>query len=634
MSAIPFQKLPLFRICSFLNQGECHTVSLSYKGAKAALAGDQEWQKNVAVPLHTIREEHQTLEPETRTLLRERATWHPLPTVQAYVRETVIFLQAVSLQTKKDQLNQYSAALILRHAVTMTSHGCYMPEHPVLASLESGLQGKGTVEIHTFHSIAVLTQGSEKIAKLMKVGADKTWRDAQNYSAKELRRIQASYQAMAALGSRSVAPTRTLRDGICAQHYIPNSLTLTDQLLSPERTQILSDLNLAETQLHQLMSLIRATWDGHGGNTLVATDSQGVHLVDIDEEQAFSENNASVSEGFESGAPTAIVFGLPAGGRPLARSLLCLMSSPFWKEKCLETLQQLDLADHARACAERCDKIRAICSAELAKEKSLITPRDIFFALYGKDAFYELALEKGISPLYFFDRLVHKSEKSWCSSFESELFFDRMNPNYRAVEPTPGRPVFSLQPKTAHQAAAIVRQIETAVSHNKAIRCLEVLPEGFDLAGWEAYQKGHPHDSVTLKSFMLSHFLNGFPKRVARLINLDRPYFSLNVVKNNEGKLWLEVSHHPLVKEAFQKWEKNRDQETFEIMKLASDQLDFVAKKKFKPYFHRVVTILRGDELKYIVNELADAFENVGYLTIHEQPPGFYSLVFQKSPKD
>src|SRR5579872_6268546 len=121
------------RIASFFDASDCIAVKATCRRAKPIFWENEKWWKEVITPIQEIeRQFGACLEPETRHLLRRRTVFNPA--TEKFVQERVSQLRTVCDQLKQDQLPPYDTALVLRHAVTMTSYGRHLPVHPVLAS--------------------------------------------------------------------------------------------------------------------------------------------------------------------------------------------------------------------------------------------------------------------------------------------------------------------------------------------------------------------------------------------------------------------------------------------------------------------------------------------------------------------
>lgn len=532
-------------LSKFLDPADCLALEGSCRSWKHFFVGDTSWQKEVVLHLKQICKQFAFLDPETRALLRERVVYNP--TTRQFVQEGVKQLRSVCDQMREGGLKPQDKAVIVRHAVAMATVGCHLPVDPLLVSLEGGLDGKGKIESGP---IVVLTRDNVRIAKLMVEKAPKSW--PCSYEKRKLNACCAAYETAVALGSRSVAPTRMLQDGMVAQRYIPNASTLHVMLHREDGISNLASINRGEAQLHMLCTLIRGRTDSNLGNTIVAPDGEGAfHLFDIDEEWDFPDTNGSIADGVEECAIQMGVMGLPQAGMPLSKAVLQLFSLPGWKEKCCSILKRYGLSSAMQACALRCDKIRAICLAELERENSKITPRDFFFAIYGKDYLFEVALKHKETPMEFFHRVVLERDDFYSERFNLPMYrtasSDRGCKALRELESLSSPCEFSLAAPVSEKfpVKSIVQRVKQELSKKTdSIRCLQILPELFDQTHWKSYQKEHPAESVEIRSFMLSHFLSGFPKRIARLLSRLYPNFSLQIIKDGDKKLWLELNTH------------------------------------------------------------------------------------------
>ena len=136
-------------------------------------------------------------------------------------------------------------------------------------------------------------------------------------------------------------------------------------------------------------------------------------------------------------------MGLPQSAEPFDRATLLMFLDPCLKEKFIRQQNSVQISKEAYAAQlERLDKLRALFEQELKKEKITLTPRDLFFKIFGgEEEFWSTNKrfndeEIQISPIEIFEfHLSDKGKGHWYTSDEEEK--RRIGENMRALYACP-----------------------------------------------------------------------------------------------------------------------------------------------------------------------------------------------------
>ncbi|MBS3904140.1 MAG: hypothetical protein KGZ39_02305 [Simkania sp.] len=160
-----------------------------------------------------------------------------------------------------------------------------------------------------------------------------------------------------------------------------------------------------KTLVHEycLLGMIKGSIDCSTGNTMVTLTPTGqiTNFIDFDDERCM---------------PTANHFkqirmwqlGLPQANLPFDRATLLMFSDPLLHEqiKRYNAMKAPSILpkESLRALEERLGKIKELFELELKKRMPELTPRDLFFAIFGgKEQFTKLHQDQHILPIDIFD---------------------------------------------------------------------------------------------------------------------------------------------------------------------------------------------------------------------------------------
>ncbi|MFT4552877.1 MAG: hypothetical protein ACI9S8_001509 [Chlamydiales bacterium] len=197
-------------------------------------------------------------------------------------------------------------------------------------------------------------------------------------------------------------------------------------------------LTLSNGVVHSavLEGLIQQRGAGHGDNIIVSkkphqgkTIINDLYAIDLEEilprytrlrpdiyftdaERAKEREGDSFDEEIYSALTLCRIWllGLPQSQRPVRKALLMMGSNPSMAHSINDYADFLFKTSNLEvegieALKERVSLISDICSKAL-KEKNYLTPREMYFEIYGGKKLYESALRAGIYPLEIFDQVV------------------------------------------------------------------------------------------------------------------------------------------------------------------------------------------------------------------------------------
>ena len=490
------------------------------------------------------------LNKETHTLLKQHGVFNPLYPSDFFSR--VEHIRAVCLELTQDHLSDYDKQLILLHILKMTSRHpnpeC-TPLHSSLVNVQEKFDGTNIVHIKPGIKIAVLSEGSEQIAKIMALPELCTGKLAnmRKYKPRHLNANCAAYEMMHALGSSSVAPTQRLPSGLVVQHYIHDSHTLCDAITYDVRAaKQLMSISVIEIALHAILGLLRGREDGHDENIILFQDKQKkYHLCEVDQEKDFIKQNMIVRRtADELEGQWEPLLGLPQAAFPLPQSVLKLFCWSGLKDKCVTIFKKYDLGNPS-ALIQRCDKIQALCRAATAEKTRQITPRQFYFALYGRDFLFEKCIKLGMPPYLFFSKAVQ-----WTDSLEPNFELENSNANMlalAALEPSASF-TFSMLTKSKDESLPgekLTSRLSEKIWEQDTVKCFEIPKGAFNLARYNLHLENHPNATCSMRSFLLSDCLEGFAKRMARQFSINFPICPLEVVRDDNKCQWLIMHSHP-----------------------------------------------------------------------------------------
>jgi hypothetical protein len=360
-----------------------------------------------------------------------------------------------------------------------------------------------------------------------------------------------AYELVHVLGSDIIPPTTFLK-GKGYQRYIPNATTLNCFLQTDKKAaEKISTIDLTEVQAHLTFGIILSRSDGHGYNTIITNSKNGkVKFHNIDEEEDLICQNLKISKTRSDegghGCHKDPVMGFPQAGKPYSRLLLKLFSWNGIKKNALNQMKRRGLDKSSlEALEQRLDKIIEVCRFESEKEAPTLTPRDIYFMIYGKDFLYEKVKEQGYSDYEFFvdgvklhDDEYPKKKKE--SSMELESTIDK---NMRMLD-SKNETDFSMDNKKDEQYCGqkLLKSISYKFDKYEKMEIMEIDLKAFEKENWEKYKQNCIDSKKPIKYFMFSHFIKGYAKRMTRQISHLYPKAQLEIVEKN-NRCYLEMTN-------------------------------------------------------------------------------------------
>lgn len=357
-----------------------------------------------------------------------------------------------------------------------------------------------------------------------------------------------AYEMDHVLGSDAVPTTIRLSSGYTLQKYISPSKTVSDLLQEEQGAEIIRSMDLGEVQTYLTFGLIRGRRDGHGNNTIIhSMDGNALKLYDIDEEEDFLSPNIgldtdgnSANEGTQGSSMAAL--GFPQASLPYLRVLLKLFSWAGLKEKALRQLACLHrqnresyLHVRGRALEERLDKILEICRFESQKDTPTLTPREVYFLIFGKDYLYERMRRLGYTDYEFFQMSVNNHDD--CKLSFQQTISCTFSRNLEKFN-TPLPPMLSMESgkNERYPGDEFLQEVKKGLIE-KDVVLIPIDSKAFDENGWTQYKNSCKEP----KDFMLSHFFNGFFKRMTRQLSFLFPHCMLDVIAGEKEELYLEI---------------------------------------------------------------------------------------------
>jgi len=213
------------------------------------------------------------------------------------------------------------------------------------------------------------------------------------------------------------------------QEFVSDSKSGWD-FYNPSGADLLKAIPKSHVQVLTLSGLFKGISAGHLANYILQLDGNKekvTTLFEIDlEEMLLPYNKLSdvddlvVSDQLSTKKEEAIkslilcrmwILGLPQNGMPFDRAALMAMSHPSM----LSLLQSYhkQASKYSRmdegswqAQYERVRMMQEICLSELEKATITLTPRDLYFKIFGGEHLWKIAQEKGYPPLIAFNNLV------------------------------------------------------------------------------------------------------------------------------------------------------------------------------------------------------------------------------------
>lgn len=423
--------------------------------------------------------------------------------------------------------------------------------------------------------IAVVRRNGKIIARLREDRSDR---------AANLKKTLASCEVDRAMGVKSANTAILKEQGLLVQPWIQNGSTLFDIMDNDESgAEKLRKLDLVETQMHLLSGLVRCNADGHGNNTMVFPDAKGMlHLVDVDPEQEFRDYNYDnkVSNNTSEGpGPKFAAMGLPQGSKAIPKILLMLFSWDGLKEKTVNILRRHGLDKSIPALEERWDKLQEIMRFESTLKEPKVTIRDLYFALFGKDYLFEEFLRKGYAPFDFFGVHVESYDDNWPRKPFSKDKDSIKHKNLDALDPC-SPPKFSMKgsEEEGYPGSKVIQEVSKYVMNGNPFKVIKIEPGAFDAEGWNEYQRLCKEAGQEPKSYMLSHFLQGLAKRIARKLAHSFSFCTVRISQEN-GESFLEVEGPAFIKKFIENFNRNPNK-LHKITEIDPKECDFEGYEK------------------------------------------------------
>lgn len=258
-------------------------------------------------------------------------------------------------------------------------------------------------------------------------------------------------------------------EDVVIQKFVSDTVVLSDLLYQSNGASLLLSLPKAPAQMMALSGMIKGSLGGHFGNYLFHLKDgmiDTIYDIDLDEllppcnrlkrgmllypfkEDRGQMNRIDVSRLDADLQDTAYrsaplcrmcILGLPQNGRPFERACLKMIAHPllgrFLDEyhKSLEEKQEIR-KECLEAQKERFFTIQKICQEQLQLTDITLTPRDLYFYLFGGRHLYETALKKGYPSLVIFNQVIGDPLQHSMIDFsrpEKMLFYNLLQDTYR-----------------------------------------------------------------------------------------------------------------------------------------------------------------------------------------------------------
>ncbi len=230
-------------------------------------------------------------------------------------------------------------------------------------------------------------------------------------------------------------------EDVVIQNFISNSIDLGNLLYREDGAELIMSIPTAPAQMMALSGMIKGRLGGHLGNYLFHLKDGVIDTVyDIDLEELLppcnrlekgmtlyplkedrnqadrinvSDLSSDLQEMAYKSAPLCrmCILGLPQNGKPFERACLKIIVHdllPCLLDEYHEYLN--DEKEIRRECLqaqkERLLKIQEICKQQLELPEISLTPRDLYFYLFGGKHLYKLARERGYPPIIIFNQVI------------------------------------------------------------------------------------------------------------------------------------------------------------------------------------------------------------------------------------
>jgi len=336
------------------------------------------------------------------------------------------------------------------------------------------------------------------------------------------------------LGGEGVLPTISTQEKAILQQYLPHAHSLETLVHKiPNASAQLLALDTTYVQLFCTLQLLAGRKAGAGRNILL----QNSRLHEVDTRKDFQpmplmHDSTSGDEGID--APTLAAFGFPQAAKPYSQAVLTLFS---WED--LEKKITLFFGSHGlhvskHALLTRLHQVRTIFLHECAKSAPTLTPQGLYFLIYGKEYLYSKYREQGYSDIEFFSHGVrfHDDYVPPKKRRNKESLFDA---NVKKLTTRFKKPKVSMEQKKkeAFPGQSVMQTVYDVVPTVRfALRVLAIRTTGFDREGWCAYKAACTAAKKPAESFMLTTFLEGFQKRIVKMVSALYPLYELDITKD------------------------------------------------------------------------------------------------------
>lgn len=270
----------------------------------------------------------------------------------------------------------------------------------------------------------------------------------------------------------------------------------------------------------------------------------GIHFVyDTAQNADFIMSNYTKSvfeDANESDAPAMCAMSFIQSTFPYSEVVMRLFAWSGLKEKITGELEQRGVAYKKDALEERLDRIVEIFSIESMRAIPSLTPRDLFFMIFGQDFKYHKYKEKGYSDFTFFNQGIHADDDKFPlvpfvnngSSLDCNLERIGIQGACAAGFPMP-------KVDERYPCQKVLQALKQALHERNAFETPLFCPESFNVDGWNVYKDSKWFSKVL--SFMLAHFLKGYDKRFVRIVSAMYPTCSLTV-EQRDGQYILKIT--------------------------------------------------------------------------------------------
>lgn len=216
------------------------------------------------------------------------------------------------------------------------------------------------------------------------------------------------------------------------QEYIPNSKAGSDFYDYPGGADLLKGISKHHLHTLALSGFFKQITAGHMSNYILQVGKSGeeewvtaVFEIDLEESllpynQLTEVDSLEVGEALATNREEAIkslilcrmwILGLPQMGEAFDRATLMMMANPSiirllekYQGQAGETTKMDQQCWAAQL--QRVKKMQDICRSELEKEVGMLTPRDLYFKLFGGEHLWKIAQEKRYPAMVAFNNFV------------------------------------------------------------------------------------------------------------------------------------------------------------------------------------------------------------------------------------